>query len=50
VVYIEQLTGAMYLGKRADADHYRDVINQVGATSMSPERTVRFFAEVIREM
>lgn len=50
VVYIEQLTGAQYLEKRADADHYLDVINRLSATALSPDHTTRFFAEVISEM
>jgi transcriptional regulator with XRE-family HTH domain len=50
VVYIEQLTGAIYLEKSADADHYLDVINRLSATSLSPSRTIRFLTELIREM
>lgn len=50
IVYIEQLTGAQYLDKPADADHYLDVINRLSATSLSPGRSIRFLAEVIRDM
>jgi transcriptional regulator with XRE-family HTH domain len=50
VVYIEQLTGAQYLEKRADTDHYLDVINRLSATALSPDHTIRFLAEIIREM
>ena len=49
IVYIEQLTGAQYLEKRSDVDHYLDVMNRLSATSLSPDRTVDFIAEVIRE-
>ena len=50
VVYIEQLTGAMYLEKRADVDHYLDVSNRLGATSLDPAASLRFFGEVLREL
>jgi hypothetical protein len=50
VVYIEQLTGAMYLEKRSDVDHYLDVSNRLGATSLDPAATMRFFSEVIRDL
>ena len=50
VVYIEQLTGAMYLEKRADVDHYLDVSNRLGARSLTPPASMRFFSEVLREI
>jgi transcriptional regulator with XRE-family HTH domain len=50
VVYIEQLTGAQYLEKRADVDHYLDVLNRLGATALSPADTIGFLTEAIREM
>ncbi|HEY2284343.1 MAG TPA: helix-turn-helix transcriptional regulator [Streptosporangiaceae bacterium] len=49
VVYIEQLTGAMYLEKRTDVDHYLDVSNRLGATSLSPAASMRFFGDLLRE-
>jgi len=49
IVYIEQLTGAQYLEKRSDVDHYLDVMNRLSATSLSPDGTVDFLAAVIRE-
>jgi Domain of unknown function (DUF5753) len=50
VVYIEQLTGAMYLEKRSDVDHYLDVSNRLGATALSPAASLRFFTEVLHEV
>jgi hypothetical protein len=50
VVYIEQLTGAMYLEKRSDVDHYLDVSNRLGATALSPAASMRFFADVLGEL
>jgi hypothetical protein len=48
VVYLEQLTGAQYLEKRSDVDHYLDVINRLSAISLSPADTIAFFAEFTR--
>jgi hypothetical protein len=50
VVYIEQLTGAMYLEKRSDVDHYLDVSNRLGATALDPAASLRFFSEVLRDL
>ncbi len=47
VVYIEQLTGAIYLEKHADSDRYLDVINRISAISLSPAASARFCAEVM---
>ena len=48
VVYLEQLTGAQYLEKRSDVDHYLDVINRLSAMSLSPADTIAFLAEITR--
>jgi Domain of unknown function (DUF5753)/Helix-turn-helix domain len=50
IVYIEQLTGAQYLDKRADADHYLDVINRLSAISPSPARSIRHLTEIIQDI
>lgn len=50
VVYIEQLTGAMYLEKPSDVDHYLDVSNRLGATSLSPAASMRFISDVLHEL
>jgi len=49
VVYLEQLTGAQYLERRSDVDHYLDVINRLSAASLSPADTIAFFAEITRQ-
>jgi transcriptional regulator with XRE-family HTH domain len=49
VVYIEQLTGAMYLEKRTDVEYYLEVSNRLGAASLSPPASMRFFSDVLRE-
>ncbi len=49
-MYIEQLTGAMYLEKRTDVDHYLDVSNRLAATSLSPAASTQFLANVLRQL
>ena len=50
VVYIEQLTGAQYLEKPADADRYLDVINRLSATALNPDDTTDFLRGAIGDM
>jgi transcriptional regulator with XRE-family HTH domain len=49
IVYLEQLTSALYLDKREDVDHYLEVMNQLSAEALTPAETTRFLAEIIRE-
>ncbi len=49
VVYIEQLTSALYLDKREDVDHYMEVMNHLSTTALTPARSARFLAEITRE-
>jgi hypothetical protein len=50
VVYIEQLTSALYLDGREDVDHYREVMNELSTQALTPERTARVLAEITREI
>ncbi len=49
VVYIEQLTSALYLDKRDDVDHYMEVMNHLSTQALTPAHTVRFVAEISQE-
>jgi hypothetical protein len=49
VVYIEQLTSALYLQKRDDVEHYLEVMDHLSTEALTPARTVRFLAEITRE-
>jgi Domain of unknown function (DUF5753)/Helix-turn-helix domain len=49
VVYIEQLTSALYLDKREDIDHYMEVMNHLSTQALTPASTARFLNEVSRE-
>ncbi len=50
VVYIEQLTSALYLERRQDVDHYLEVMNRLSAEALTPAGTTRFIREMIREI
>ena len=49
VVYIEQLTSALYLDKREDVDHYLEVMNALSTEALTPAESTDFLAEVLRE-
>ncbi len=50
VVYIEQLTSALYLDDRDDVDHYMEVMNRLSAEALTPAETTDFLAEITREI
>jgi len=50
VVYIEQLTSALYLDDRQDIDHYLEVMNDLSTEALTPDRTTQFIAEITREI
>jgi len=50
VVYIEQLTSALYLDKREDVDHYLEVVNHLSTEALTPPQSVKFITEIIRDM
>ncbi len=50
VVYLEQLTSALYLDDRKDVDHYMEVMNRLSAEAHTPVATTRFLREIMREI
>jgi Domain of unknown function (DUF5753)/Helix-turn-helix domain len=46
VVYIEQLTSALYLDTRDDVDRYMEIMNHLTAQALTPVRTARFLTEI----
>jgi len=50
VVYIEQLTSALYLDKHEDVDHYMEVMNHLSTEALTPASSARFVAEMIRDI
>ncbi|MFG2073395.1 helix-turn-helix domain-containing protein [Nonomuraea maritima] len=47
VVYMEQLTSALYLDKHADSDHYSGVMNQLGVQAEDPRASRRFLERLL---
>jgi transcriptional regulator with XRE-family HTH domain len=49
VVYIEQLTGALYLDQRPDVEHYLEVVDQLSGEALTPADSAAFIEQVARE-
>ncbi|MDP8932410.1 MAG: helix-turn-helix domain-containing protein [Actinomycetota bacterium] len=49
IIYLEQLTSALYLDKRRDTDHYLAVFNRLGVEAEPPAETVRFLNSILNE-
>ncbi|MEU7154483.1 helix-turn-helix transcriptional regulator [Streptomyces sp. NPDC045456] len=47
IVYLEQLTSALYLDKRKDVDHYLAVTDQLSAQAASPRQSQAILRELI---
>jgi Domain of unknown function (DUF5753)/Helix-turn-helix domain len=45
-VYIEQLTGAIYLEQRSDVEHYLAVMDQLSTQALPPAASARFIEQV----
>jgi hypothetical protein len=50
VVYIEQLTSALYLDKREDLAHYMEVMDILSMEALIPARSARFLTGLTREI
>jgi transcriptional regulator with XRE-family HTH domain len=46
VVYIEQLTSAVYLDQRQDVEHYLEVADQLSGQALTPADTIRFIEQM----
>jgi transcriptional regulator with XRE-family HTH domain len=49
VVYIEQLTGALYLDKREDVDAYMATVNRLSVESAPPRTTIEILSKILQE-
>ncbi|MGH3250450.1 MAG: helix-turn-helix domain-containing protein [Trebonia sp.] len=49
VVYVEQLTSAVYLDQRADVEHYLEVVDQLSGEALTPTDTIPFIERAIKE-
>jgi hypothetical protein len=50
VVYIEQLTTAVYLDQRTDVEHYLEVADQLSGEALTPSDTTAFIEQAAREV
>jgi transcriptional regulator with XRE-family HTH domain len=50
VVYLEQLTSALYLDKRDDVEKYTEVMERLSVESESPERSVEILSGMLEEV
>ena len=49
VVYLEQLTSALYLDKREDVDHYLMVMERLCIEAATPAATAKAIRAILRE-
>ena len=49
VVYMEQLTSALYLDKPADSDHYMEVMDRLSVQAEEPRATRRFLERLLSD-
>jgi len=49
IVYIEQLTSALYLDSREDVDHYLEVMDELSAEALNPARSAALLAEITKQ-
>jgi hypothetical protein len=47
VVYIEQLTSALYLERPEEADHYREVMDRLSAEAATPDESKQLLGRLI---
>jgi hypothetical protein len=50
VVYLEQLTSALYLDKHEDVDHYMEVMNQLSTEALTPVQSSRFITDMSKNI
>jgi Domain of unknown function (DUF5753) len=50
VVYLEQLTSALYLDKHEDVDHYMEVMNQLSTEALTPVQSARFIIDMSKDI
>ena len=50
VVYLEQLTSALYLDKREDSERYSEVMERLSVESEPPEKTADILNRILEEV
>jgi transcriptional regulator with XRE-family HTH domain len=49
IIYLEQLSSAVYLDKKDDIQRYRAIMDRLCVQAKSPSETIEFFANMLRE-
>jgi transcriptional regulator with XRE-family HTH domain len=49
IIYLEQLSSAVYLDKKDDIQRYRAIMDRLCVQAKSPSETVKFFANMLKE-
>jgi transcriptional regulator with XRE-family HTH domain len=49
VVYLEQLTHAVYLEQRSDVERYLEVVDEISGEALTPDETTRLIEQAARE-
>jgi transcriptional regulator with XRE-family HTH domain len=49
IIYLEQLSSAVYLDKKEDIQRYRGIMDRLCVQAKSPSETIRFFANMLKE-
>jgi len=49
VIYLEQLTSAIYLDQRPDVEHYLEVMDRLSGVALTPAATTRLIEEAVRD-
>jgi hypothetical protein len=49
VVYMEQLTSAIYLDQRPDVEHYLEVVDHLSGGALTPADSIRFIEQIARD-
>ncbi|SDH02970.1 Helix-turn-helix domain-containing protein [Sinosporangium album] len=50
IVYLEQLTSALYLDKPADTQRYWHVMNRLGIQAIQPRKTIAHLHQILRDL
>ena len=50
IVYLEQLTSALYLDRRDEVDHYMEVMNRLSAEAETPADSARLLEQIARSL
>jgi transcriptional regulator with XRE-family HTH domain len=50
IVYIEQLTSAVYLDKQADVEHYRAAMDRIAVSAASPRESAALLTRLARDL